>query len=181
MLAMRAVLPVVLVAAFIGAPGTRSEPPIDVATGETVVAASPPTDVVCWEEDDEDQEGTDSFNALVMRAILQCGPELGLAEEQTLRLAAIADAFLQETVDRQAQLQMMQVALMDLVRPNRADPARPVDLAAAEHVIREIARIGTEQDLALLRTIEHLKAVLTSDQRAALATLLTAKPSPPTL
>jgi hypothetical protein len=178
---MQAVLGLVVVAAFVGMPGVLSEPPIEVAAAEPVVAASVDTGTACWESDDENGEGSDGLSALIMRAILQCGPELGLAEGQTRRLASIADGFLRETVDRQAQLRMMQLALVELLRPHPSDPGRPVDLAAAEQMIREIARVGADQDLALVRTIEQLKAVLTPEQRGSLATLLVVKPSPRTL
>jgi hypothetical protein len=111
-----------------------------------------------------------------MLARVGLGYELGLSEAQVDRLEAVADAFVRETAGRQSRLGMMQLDLLAVLRPDPADPARPADLEAAERKIREIARITVEQDMALLRAIEALKAVLTAEQRVTLARLLVASP-----
>jgi hypothetical protein len=164
---------VALVAAgLLGSAGPVPEP-LDVVWPTAVAVVHTPSSAnVCWTSDDEEDRDADALNTIVMRAILQCGYELGLSEGQMDRLEAVADAFVRETAGRQARLGMMQLDLLAVLRPDPADPARPADLEAAERKIREIARITVEQDMALLRAIEALKAVLTAEQRVTLARLL---------
>ena len=133
-----------------------------------------PGAATCWASDDDEGRDADVLNAIVMRAILQCGNELGLSEGQMARLEAVTDDFMRETAGRQARLGMIQLDLLAVLRPDPADPAKPADIEAAELKIREIARITVEQDMALLRAIEALKAVLTAEQRVTLAGLLVA-------
>jgi hypothetical protein len=135
--------------------------------------ASMSTDGACWETADDDAaDPTDVMATLVMRAILQCGPELGLSVTQTRRVHELTDRFMRESAERQTRLALMQFDLLAMLRPHPRDPARPVDVKVAETKIREIARLRAEQDVALVRAIEAIKAVLTAGQRGALATLL---------
>jgi hypothetical protein len=173
-----------VVAALVVAYLLGSAPPAplfaSVRPGAIVPARSAPSVTECGATHDDAGDGSDPPTAVVMRAILQCGDELGLSEAQTARLEEVADTFVRETIGRQQRLSMMQLDLLALLRPDPVDPAKPADLAAAERKIREIGRVTVEQDVAFVRAVEAVKAVLTSVQRATLATLLIAPP-PPTL
>jgi hypothetical protein len=171
---LRPFLVALVVAGVLGSADAVPQP-LDVVrpTAVAIVHTQPGADV-CWTSGDEEDRDADALNTIVMRAILQCGYELGLSEGQMDRLEAVADAFVRETAGRQARLGMMQLDLLAGLRPDPTDPAKPADIEAAELKIREIARITVEQDMALLRAIEALKAVLTAEQRVTLAGLLVA-------
>jgi hypothetical protein len=176
MTSLRSLVVAFVVAGLLGSADAVPEP-LDLVrpTAVAIVHTQPGADA-CWTSDDDEDRDADALNTIVMRAILQCGYELGLSEGQMDRLEAVADAFMRETAGRQARLGMMQLDLLAVLRPDPADPARPADIEAAERKIREIARITVEQDMALLRAIEALKVVLTAEQRVTLARLLVASP-----
>jgi hypothetical protein len=109
---------------------------------------------------------------VVMRLITRCRAELGLSNAQRARLDSVRLDLLEETLRLEARREEAEDALAGLLRPDPQDPARPVDMAAAEARIREIERIVSEQEIATLRAVEASKAVLTPAQRVTLAALL---------
>jgi hypothetical protein len=133
----------------------------------------------CWEPDDQPADPVSPL----LRAIMDCHEELGLSEAQLDRLDDLANEFFRSTSGRQRALVSAQLALVDIMRADPRDPARPADVVAAEARIREIARLQAEQDLALLRVIEASKSVLDRAQRGRLAGLMrgmqTSRPATP--
>jgi hypothetical protein len=109
---------------------------------------------------------------VVMRLITRCRAELGLSDAQRARLDRVRFGLLEETLRLEARREEAEDALAGLLRPDPEDPARPVDLGAAEARIREIERIVSEQEIATLRAVEASKAVLTPAQGVTLAALL---------
>jgi hypothetical protein len=102
--------------------------------------------------------------------ILDRRQELGLSSGQVEQLERLSLDVTRETIRRQAELMLAQVDLAALLN---ADPGQPVDLARTEAKLREIERIRTDWQLALLRADETAKAGLTPEQR----TKLTAMPA----
>jgi hypothetical protein len=109
----------------------------------------------------------------VLGLILGRREELGLSDPQVEALERLGADFLRETIRRQADLLVAGVDLESLLG---ADPSKAIDLANAEAKLRELERIRTDLQIALLRVIEAAKAQLTPDQRAKLATLMAGGP-----
>jgi hypothetical protein len=110
--------------------------------------------------------------AVLVRVIVLCRQELGLSDAQLERLDRLSLDLVRELIRRRAEVEVAQIELAVLLQPDAQDPAKPAEAAAAEAKIRDIARIAAEGDVARMRTIESVKAVLTSEQRAKLAALL---------
>ena len=125
-----------------------------------------------------DDDGNDyaASGAWVLETIVRCREELGLSAAQIERLDAVTAEFERETLHRQKELAAVQGQLLRLVRTDPNDPAKPVDIAAAETKIREMGRLLTDLDVATLRVVEAGKAVLTVEQRARVAALLVRPP-----
>ena len=81
-------------------------------------------------------------------------------------------SFARQQIRRRADLEVAALELAVLLEPDPNDPARPADAAAAEVKIRDIARIAADGEVARMRAIESLKAVLTAEQRTKLATIM---------
>lgn len=139
------------------------------ATAETPILAGQPrgtTSCVVAEDDETPAIG------VVMRIITRCRTELGLSNAQRTNLDRLRLDLLEATLRLEARRDEAEDALAGLLRPDPEDPARPVDMAAAEATIREVERIVSEQEIATLRAVEASKAVLTPAQRVTLAALL---------
>jgi hypothetical protein len=98
--------------------------------------------------------------------------ELGLSPEQAQGLERLRAGFQREAIRREADLRLAEMDLATLL------DTEPADLAQVEAKLREIERERAELRLARIRTIEQGKALLTSEQRGKLRTLL-AEPRPP--
>lgn len=98
--------------------------------------------------------------------------ELGLSAAQVQELERLRGEFQREAIKRDADLR---VAEMDLAAALKAEP---VDVGKAEAKVRDIERLRADLRVGRIRVIEQGKAVLTSEQRAKLATLLS-EPWPP--
>ena len=112
--------------------------------------------------------------AMVMHVIARCQDELELSDAQRSQLAWLGVEFVDDTLRLEEEREAAMEALSEIVRPDPRDPARPVDVAAAEVKIRAIERVVSEQQLAALRAVEASKALLTPTQRARLPQLLEA-------
>jgi len=146
--------------------------------GGTAVAETPslagtePTPTTTCEvvEDDETLE-----IGVVMQIIAHCQDELTLSEAQRERLHSLRATFIEEALRREARRDAVEDTLAALLRVDREDPGRPVNLVAAEATIRELDGITTDHEIAALRVVEASKAVLTRAQRLKLAVLVTAQ------
>ncbi len=110
----------------------------------------------------------------VMELIATCADALEFSDAQRAEVQVLHRSHIDEASLQEAQLTEAERVLMDTLRPDPKDPAAPVDMDAAETQIREIGRIIGEQQLATLRTIERVKALLTPRQRAKVAALFAA-------
>ena len=119
-----------------------------------------------------DPESVTESPATVVRTIMTCREELGLSREQSERLDRLTAGFLEDHVPRQRQIFVLESQLAMLLRVDPRDPAKPIELTAAEAKVREIGKLLTEADVAALRAVEAGKAVLTAAQRAKLAGLV---------
>jgi hypothetical protein len=119
----------------------------------------------------------DFGSSAVVRTIIQCRQELGLSDAQIERLDRLGLDLIRELIRRRAELDVAQLDLAVLMQPDANDPAKPAEVTTAEAKIRGIARIAADGDVAVMRTIESAKAVLTVEQRAKLAALLDDPPA----
>ncbi len=101
-------------------------------------------------------------------AILDYAEALGLSDAQTEALDRLGLDLSREMIRRQADLA---IAGLDLDALLDVDPTKTVDVAAAEAKVREIERTRADLQLAVIRTMERAKALLTPEQRARLAKL----------
>jgi hypothetical protein len=92
--------------------------------------------------------------------------DLGLSPQQVHELEEIRDTYQREAIRHDADLR---IAEMDVQRILQADP---VDLEIVRVKLEGIDRLKVELRLARLGAIEDGKALLSSDQRAKLSTLL---------
>lgn len=109
----------------------------------------------------------------VIALTLRHQQELGLSPAQVESLERLRTDFMRDAIRQRADQKLARLDLAALLRPDPADPAKPVDLAKVEAKIREIERMKADRQVARFRTIEAGKALLTVDQRAKLAALLT--------
>jgi len=98
--------------------------------------------------------------------------ELGLTPAQIESFQKLATDYRRDAIKRQADMKLARVDLGALLRPDRANPGKAVDMAQAEAKIREIERARGDMMLSRLRAMEQGKALLTPEQRAKLVTLL---------
>lgn len=101
--------------------------------------------------------------------ILDHRDALGLTASQVETLERLGLDLVRGAIRRQADLMIAQFDLDVLLDQ---DPAQAVDAATAETRLREIERIRTDVQLALIRGVEAAKAQLTAEQRARLTALL---------
>jgi Spy/CpxP family protein refolding chaperone len=106
----------------------------------------------------------------VIGAILEQRDALGLSASQVEALERLSLDLIRDGIRRQAELMIAQVDLDALLDQ---DPAKAVDVAAAEAKVREIEKLRTDLQLAMIRAVEAAKAQLTAEQRSKLAALLT--------
>lgn len=179
----RARVALALLATFVLAPAAFAAPPPappaapPAADGGATTAPAPPaaTEPSCASAPDA---GATEAGPPVMLAIVRCWRELGLSDAQLDRLKTVAIGFAREAIRRQAEIQIAQLDLAMLLAPDPEDPAKASDVAAAEAKIQEIAKMSADLEIAGLRAVEAGKAVLTADQRAALAALLAGEAPP---
>jgi hypothetical protein len=134
-------------------------------------AAQPPANTLAVSQ--PPRPGMGDFGTLpvpFVAVILDHRRELGLSTSQDETLERLGLDVTREAIRRQADLMIAQVDLLALLDP---DPAKVIDIAKVEAKLREVERIRTDVQLALIRAVETLKAALTTDQRAKLATLIT--------
>lgn len=98
--------------------------------------------------------------------------ELGLTPDQMQGFQRLATDFRRDAIKREADMKLARVDLGTLLRPDPANPGKPVDMAQAEAKIREIEKARGDMMLNRLRAMEQGKALLTPEQRAKLVTLL---------
>lgn len=115
------------------------------------------------------QVATPLFDALIGH-----DKELDLSPSQIETLARFDVDAAREIVRRQAELAL---ASLDLAALLNDDPTRSVDVGKTEELVRDVERKRAELQLALVRANERVKATLTADQRAKLATLLDETPA----
>jgi Spy/CpxP family protein refolding chaperone len=92
--------------------------------------------------------------------------ELGLSPDQVTRLEALRGDFTREAIRRGADIRIAELDLASLLEQDA------VDLAKAEAKMREVAQLRADLRIARLRAVEQGKAVLTSEQRTRLQTML---------
>ena len=112
---------------------------------------------------------------VVMQIITHCQDALALSETQRERLHTLRATFVEEALRREARRDAVEHTLAALLRVDREDPGRPVNLVAAEAAIRELEGITADQEIAVLRAVEASKAVLTRVQRLKLIELVAAQ------
>ncbi len=110
----------------------------------------------------------------VIGTILEHGGALGLSASQVEALERLGLDFIREAIRRQADLLITQIDL-DLLLDQ--EPSQAVDVKAAEAKLREIEKIRTDLQLALIRAVENARAQLTPEQRSKLAALLAGAPA----
>jgi Spy/CpxP family protein refolding chaperone len=98
--------------------------------------------------------------------------ELGLSPAQVQNLEKLRGDYMREAIRHQADRKIARLDLMTLLRPDPADPGKPVDMAKVETKIREIEKMRADARVARVRTIEAGKAQLTPEQRTKLAGLM---------
>jgi hypothetical protein len=113
----------------------------------------------------------------LLGVILECSDELGLSAAQMERLERLDADLVREQIRREADLKIAHLDVAGLLRPDRGDPAKPVDMTRVEAKIREAERLTADLHIALLRAIEAGKAELTPEQRRKLATILSDAPA----
>ncbi len=106
----------------------------------------------------------------VIGTILEHRVALDLSSAQVETLERLSLGLVREAIRRQADLMITQVDLDALLDQ---DPDKTVDVAAAEAKLREMGRVRTDLQLALVRAVEAARATLTPEQRSRLAPLLT--------
>jgi hypothetical protein len=87
----------------------------------------------------------------VIGTILEHRAALGLSASQVEALERLALDFIREAIRRQADLQIAQIDLDVVLDP---EPGQTVDVKAAEAKLREIEKIRTDLQLALIRAVE---------------------------
>ena len=105
----------------------------------------------------------------VIGSILDHSEELGLSAEQVTALERLATDFMRATIRGQADLALARVDLEGLLG---GDPEQAVDLRSTEAKLRELERIRTDLDHALIRAVESARAELTAAQRSRFLTLM---------
>ena len=98
--------------------------------------------------------------------------ELGLSAAQVESLERLRGDFMRDAIRRQADQRIARLDLMELMRPDPADPAKAVDMAKVESKIREIEKMSADMRIARIRAVEAGKAQLTPGQRTKLTALL---------
>lgn len=98
--------------------------------------------------------------------MLRQSDELELSHEQIMGLKELRADFRREAIRRRADLRIAEMDLMALL------DADTVDLAKVEAKVRGIGEQRAELRLLRIRAIEDGKALLTSEQRSKLRTLL---------
>jgi len=98
--------------------------------------------------------------------------ELALTPDQVQGFQRLATDYRRDAIKRDADMKLARVDLGTLLRPDPANPGKPVDMAQAEAKIREIEKARGDMMLNRLRAMEQGKALLTPEQRAKLVTLL---------
>jgi Spy/CpxP family protein refolding chaperone len=92
--------------------------------------------------------------------------ELGLSPDQVTRLETLRGDFTREAIRRGADIRIGELDVASLLEQDA------VDLAKAETKMREVAQLRADLRIARLRAVEQGKAVLTSEQRTRLQTML---------
>jgi Spy/CpxP family protein refolding chaperone len=92
--------------------------------------------------------------------------ELGLNPEQVGRLETLRADFAREAIRRDADIRIAELDLAGLL------DREPLDFSKVEAKVREVSQLRGELRIARLRAIEQGKAVLTSEQRTRLQTVL---------
>jgi hypothetical protein len=105
----------------------------------------------------------------VIGTIFEHREALGLSAAQVETLERLSLDLVRAAIRRRADLMITQLDLDVLLDQ---DPGTAVDVAAAEAKIREIEKIRSELQLALIRAVEAARAQLTAEQRSRLAALL---------
>ena len=138
-----------------------------VILGETAVAGTPvfagqdPAPWTCEVVDDAEVLELD----VVLRIITRCQDALGLTDAQREQLGTLTVEFVVIALRYEGQREMVEETLVALLRPDRKDPGRPIDLAAAEVRIREVERLTADQESR--RCARWKRARRSSPQRSA--------------
>jgi hypothetical protein len=111
----------------------------------------------------------------VIGTILEHRAALGLSASQVEALERLGLDFIREAIRRQADLQIAQIDLDVVLDP---EAGQTVDVKAAEAKVREVERIRTDLQLALIRAVEAGRAQLTAEQRSKLSALLAGTATP---
>ena len=98
--------------------------------------------------------------------------ELGLSPAQVQSLDKLRGDYMREAIRRDADRKIAGLDLMSLMRPDPADPMKPVDMAKVESKVRELEKMRADSRLARIRTIEAGKAQLTPEQKTKFAALM---------
>lgn len=121
--------------------------------------------------------GEEGWRRPLITMMLHHQQELGLSPSQTASLEHLRTEFMREAIRRQADQGLARLDLGELLRPDPADPSKPVDMAKVEAKIHEIARSRADLAVSRIRTIVQGKALLSAEQRSKFEALLAA-PSP---
>ncbi len=122
--------------------------------------------------------GNDLGGRPVITIALHHRQELGLTPAQEEGLHRLRTDFQQEAIKRLANLRGATLDLAELLRSDRTDPGKVVEMPRVEAKIREIEQMRADLSIGRIRTIEQGKALLTAEQHEKLATLLE-RPWPP--
>lgn len=104
--------------------------------------------------------------------ILDHRGELAFSPAQVEHLERLCLDVTREAIRRQADLDVGLLDIAVLLRPDPADPAKPIDMPKVEAALRAMERVDVDLDITRLRAIEEGKAQLTADQRSKLARLM---------
>jgi hypothetical protein len=96
---------------------------------------------------------------------LLCAGELGLNNEQVKKLKDRQSAFLKESIDLRAKLQVSRIELSELLDQD------PVNMTAVEKKVRANQDLTATLILAAIRANQDAKNILTPDQRKKAETL----------
>ncbi len=145
-------------ALILAVPVGAQQPPQPAAPPPAPVAPQPPVATA-------DEPG----NPLpVVGAILDRATQLGLSSAQVDKLEQLGLDVVRDAIRRQADLTLAQLDLSTLVD---REPTDTIDMAKVESKIREVERMRSGAQLAVVRTVEVARNVLTPEQRSRLVTL----------
>jgi len=85
--------------------------------------------------------------------------DLGLSDEQVTKLKDMKSAFMKETIEKAAKLQVGRIELRDLMEKDTAD------MAAIEKKVKENESLRTDLVLSSVKAVINARNVLTPEQR----------------